>query len=295
MGLTGEKRIGDRVLGKRCFFCCFGIGIILALLIVGCGGGGDGVSPGNVQIVSGDALNPQASALARRRRIAGETLTILFDGDSRPSHQVPVAEVIDLFTTTAGNHLAEFALQNLRGQTFATGRQQVLVSLRGLQTVKLSFDLPVCGVMSDVICQTPAVVTPTNVFADVETEQCVSIAENLSPVSGLRICIPSGVLDADTTIAVTEVYNLPNGVPDHLSQSGVIVEIRFDPEPFFSQPITLQFPYDEELVATGPQNLGINEAELSLFQLNRQAGQWVPIPGQAPPNTNDDTIRVVPQ
>ncbi|PON12038.1 hypothetical protein C2W62_41705 [Candidatus Entotheonella serta] len=117
------------------------------------------------------------------------------------------------------------------------------------------------------------------------------------PEPGQRVThlYPSGVLDADTTIAVTEVYNLPNGVPDHLSQAGVIVEIRFDPEPFFSQPITLQFPYDEELVATGPQNLGINEAELSLFQLNRQAGQWVPIPGQAPPNTNDDTIRVVPQ
>ncbi len=290
--VTGGKQIGDWVLGKLNFFCCFRVGVMLILLIAGCGGGGSHVNPRTVQIISGDALNPQANALARRRRIAGTILQVIFDGDNRPDSPVPPAEIIDSFTASAGHHLVEFALQNQRGQVIATGRQQVPVPKGSVSITELQFAPPDCEAMHHITCQTPATVTPATMFADAETEQCVTIDEddNMSPVHGLRICIPPGVLEEDITVQVVEVYNLPNGVPDHASQAGVIVDIRFDPQPFFHQPIMLQFPYDEALVATGEQSLGLNEAELNVFQLNRRAGQWVPLPVQEFPNTDKNMI-----
>lgn len=283
------KPIGGRALGKLSFFCCVGVGVLLALVIAGCGDGTD-PSQGTVEVISGDALNPQANALARRRRIGGTTLKIRFDGDNRPNRSVPLAAVVDSFSALQGTHLIEFELYNKRGQAIAQGRQQTSVRINFVTTTELLFDPPNCEAMSEITCRTPAVATPPAVLADAEAEQCVTVNEEMSPVNGLLICVPPGVLEADTTVEVTEVYNIPSEMPDHLSQAGVIVEIRFDPEPFLSQPVTLRFPYDEQLVATGEQNLGINEAELKLFQLNNRAGQWTPLPGQPPPNIGDDTI-----
>lgn len=278
-------------MGKFRYMCWIGV-FVCALLAAGCGGGGGGSDPsqGTVEIVSGDALNPQADALARRRRIGGTTLKIRFDGDNRPDRPVPLPELIDAFFTLPGIHLAEFMLNNKRGQVIATGRQQTSVLIDVIQTTALVFDLPDCDAGQHVTCRTPAIVTPATVLANVETEQCVSVDDERSPVNDLLICIPPGVLDADTTVAVTEVYNIPSSLPDHLSQASIIVDIQFDPEPFLSQPITLRFPYDEALVATGEQNLGINEAELDLYHLNNRAGQWVPLPGQPPPNTLANTV-----
>ncbi len=286
---TGWKRIGDRVLGKLRRFCYFGVGVILVFLIAGCGGGSN-ENQGTVEILSGDALNPEVSALARRRRIGGTTLKILFNGDFRPDRPVPLAEMIESFRSLPGNHLVEFELHNKRGQVIARGTQQASVLIGFVHTTELVFDPPDCGAMSDLTCQTSAEVTPATVLANAETEQCVMVDNAMSPVHHLLICIPPGILEVDTTVEVTEVYNIPSGMPDHLSQAGVIVNIRFDPEPFLNQPITLHFPYDEELVATGEQNLGINEADLNLFQLNSRAGQWVPLPGQLAPNTDSNMV-----
>ncbi|MGE3537813.1 MAG: hypothetical protein AB7N91_10320 [Candidatus Tectimicrobiota bacterium] len=258
---------------------------VLLLLLTGCQGSGPGGgSPGNapggtarihIQIGSDTAAQSGTTGSttgARRQRVSGIppevttiTVRVTTDGQDLPNSpfDIPLeTATISVVIAADVEHLLTVDARNQRGDSIFHGQATANVRA-GIDTV-VPIALGAREVLRLVATQRVAALTGGEVV----------VSDPQSAVQGLRLLIPPGALDRDTTLTITEANN-PQNVPALLSQVGSIVDILPDGL-LFAVPVTLTFPYN----ATLASNLGFGETSLRVWRYNALAGQWAPVSEQ---------------
>jgi len=127
----------------------------------------------------------------------------------------------------------------------------------------------VVGDEEDVVPDYTTTVTPV-ASQDVNASSggVVEVTASTSPLKGLKLTIPSGVLPTNTTVTISQVNNPPE-LSSGLNFIGA--PINLGPDILFNSPLTIEIPYhDEHLSDAGVSD----DVALELYYYDESTGEW---------------------